>query len=538
MTSMPPLHAQPLRWFPLRYLPLLSGLLCAPLAVADSDLWGAHLDVEAKPGNKRSLGEADMFLPIAQDVRTLFFANIRTRADDLGGREGNFGLGVRRMRDKGWNLGSHVYFDRRRSSDTGFYYNQITLGLEALGPDIEWRSNAYLPVGTRRRDLGSASTAQVSGTAIQVETATSLESSLRGYDAEAGWRLPLFDSDAAQQLRVYLGGYHFSDGDVTVTGPRARIELAFEDLSWFGRGSALFMGAEAQHDAARGSRQFLSVRLRIPLGKENPSRSRLSAQARRMTTAIVRDVDVVTQRHVSRQTETATATADGRSFTVINSATTSGADLASAVAGGKSVVLLSGTFNTSSEVIVAANQTLTGSLTVTTPSGRTATVNTQAAIAAINASGAAVSIGNRGVLSNLSVSNTLDGSVAGIGVRGTIGPATIINNRITVSQNGANDVIGVDASTGGFALVSGNVITVTGSAGAGTLTAIRAFQGGATVSRNTLAVSGGTSNYSIQSSAFTNVFNAGSTGNVLISGVCNGGSLSGNVVFTDGSSCP
>jgi hypothetical protein len=350
--------------------------------------------------------------------------------------------------------------------------------------------------------------------------------------------LPIFDSEATRQLRIYLGGYYFNDGGVTVTGPRARMEFAFEDLAWFGQGSALLLGAEAQRDAARGSQQFLSVRLRIPLGSGHRSSNRLSAQARRMTAAIVRDVDVVTQRHVVHQTEAASATADGRRFSVIDSATTSGANLPAAVASSGSLVLLSGTFNTTSQVAMAANQTLTGSLTVTTASGRTATVNTNAVIAATNASGSAVAVGNHGSLSNLNISNTMDGSIVGTGVSNAFAAATITDNRITVTQNGANDAIGVNTGTPGRTILSGNIITVNGSAGAGTLTAIQAGQGTATVNGNTLTVSGGTSNVSINSSAFTNEFTAGSVGNVLISGVCSGGSLRGSVFFTDGSSCP
>ena len=190
-------------------------------AAQDAPKWGPHIDLEAKPGSKRTLGEADLFLPLSQDARSLLFANLRTRFDNHSSREGNFGLGWRQMQDSGWNLGLYGYFDRRRSPNTGYYYNQATLGAEALGQDWEFRANSYVPVGTKVHTLGTTggvSTASLSGATIQVTTSaisTEEERALKGFDAEAGWRTPLFDSEARRQLRLYLGGYRFNDGRVS-----------------------------------------------------------------------------------------------------------------------------------------------------------------------------------------------------------------------------------------------------------------------------------------------------------------------------------
>src|SRR3546814_20512086 len=75
--------------------------------------WAPHIDLEGKGGTKRSLGEADLFIPLAQDGDTLLFSSLRTRMDDNDGAEGNFGLGVRHMLETGWNLGTYAYLDRR-----------------------------------------------------------------------------------------------------------------------------------------------------------------------------------------------------------------------------------------------------------------------------------------------------------------------------------------------------------------------------------------------------------------------------------------
>jgi hypothetical protein len=72
-----------------RFAPVLVFVLAASvpdLALAQAGeakpKWGPSIDFEAKPGTKRSLGEADLFVPLWQDPTTLFFGNLRARLDD------------------------------------------------------------------------------------------------------------------------------------------------------------------------------------------------------------------------------------------------------------------------------------------------------------------------------------------------------------------------------------------------------------------------------------------------------------------------
>ncbi|MFA6021760.1 MAG: inverse autotransporter beta domain-containing protein, partial [Rhodospirillales bacterium] len=136
---------------------------------------------------------------MVQDDDTLLFASIRTRLDDEGGREGNFGLGLRHMLGDGWNLGGYGYFDRRRS-DQGNYFSQVTIGAELLGRDWDVRANAYIPVGITRREVDSLNTAELSGTSVIFRGGE--EHSLGGFDGEIGWRLPLFDAESGTNLRL------------------------------------------------------------------------------------------------------------------------------------------------------------------------------------------------------------------------------------------------------------------------------------------------------------------------------------------------
>jgi hypothetical protein len=519
------------------------------LAQGSAPKWGPHIDVEAKPGSKRSLGEADLFLPLSQDARSLLFANLRARFDNHDSREGNFGLGWRQMRDSGWNLGLYGYFDRRRSPDTGYHYNQATLGAEALGRDWEFRANGYVPVGTKARDLGTTSTASLSGASIQVTSTNREERALKGFDAEVGWRAPMFDSEARRQLRLYLGGYRFSDGGVTVEGPRARAELAMDDLNWFGRGTSLFLGLETQNDGVRGHQNFLSLRLRIPLGKERGAARPLNAQERRMTAPVMRDVDIVTRSHVaSTLVENATATAGGQTITVLNSATTAGNNLATAVAAapGGSTILLSGTFNVTggNTVVVDGGRTLrSGATTVRTASGHEAVLTTSATIAGTNVTGSTVQLVNNATLAGVTVSNAYSGSGgAAVLLAGGAGNITLLNNTITVTQSG-NNAAGALTFGGNNAnvLVNGNTITATGSGPATTMTVLgmNSVSIAATITGNTLSASGGiNNNYIVWWLANQTTLNAGSTGNVRGSGACNGTPANGSISFTNGTTCP
>lgn len=502
--------------------------------------WGPHIDVEGKAGTKRNLGEADLFIPLAQDGTTLLFTSLRTRMDDSDGLEGNFGLGLRHMLESGWNLGAYGYFDRRRT-EWDNYFSQVTLGVEALSLDWDLRANAYLPQGRRSHQVDALNTAEVSGTSVIFRGGE--ERSLSGFDAEVGWRLPFFDSEAAQQLRLYAGGYRFtSDAVPDVQGPRLRAEMVFDEVPGLWDGARLALGAEWQHDDPRGSQGFLSARLRIPLQSFGKSASRLTPMERRMADPVMRDIDIVSQSGTFGAPETATQTADGGSLTVLNSTSTSGAGLATAVtnAGNNSTVLLSGTFQTTSTVSLATGQTLTGAVTVRSASGRLATVSTGATVNGGNLA-STVQVNAGGTLSNLTVTNAFSGGTGGRAVLVADGSTnvTIANNTITATQSGANAGVALGIGQNTSVTVRGNTLTATGSGTATTMTALGANNTNTTLTvvNNTISASGGgTANNMVWVDTGTTI-NAGSTGNTRGSGVCNGTPASGSVGFTDGTAC-
>lgn len=525
--------------------------------------WGAHIDIEGKLGTERHLGEIDLFLPVAQSHRTLLFANIRARADDHDSHEGNFGLGLRHMLSSGWNVGAYGYYDRRR---TGFdhYFDQATFGVEALGRDFDFRANAYLPFGERAKDIsstaGGGSFATLVGTTIEITTLggfTREERALRGFDAEIGWRVPLWPADDTKALRLYAGMFHFDDSVIeAVSGPRLRAELTMYELPHLPDDARLTLGAEFQDDDVRGSQGFAMARLRIPLQSERRERT-LNWQERRMVDYVVRDVDIVTGTRTVQApsiVETATQTADGSVITVIDSSTTPGANLATAVtnAGANSTVILQGDFGftvaSAADVVqLEAGQTLMGAgqLHVATQSGKTAllTVSTAGRVNAAmsNFVGPAISMGTDSTLTGMTVNAVDSGgvtSVFGVQASGVSG-ATIANNAISATSSTSN-AIGLRIINGATdILVSGNTISGIRTSNGGTSLALQIIDNSsATLTGNSFDATGGAVQYGVYRGGSTAL--PGSTGNVMVNGTCEigGGSNNGTIGFTDGSTCP
>jgi hypothetical protein len=426
--------------------------------------WGAYIDLEGKVGSKRDIGEANIFIPLSQDSRTLYFANVRARLANAGDLEGSLGGGIRYMLDTGWNIGTYGFIDRRKTSYNNSY-NQATIGFEALGRHVDWRFNIYQPIGKDSTTLSASHTAVVSGGALLVSTTTQEERVLPGIDIEGGWRLPLFDEEDSRQVRVYLAGYRFAGDGATVQGTRTRVEYVMSELSERLKGAQLTIGAEYQDDNARGSQHFVGLRLRIPLGNVVSSTQRATPQERRMTAPIVRDVDVVSQ-VLSRQLapQVATATAAGQAITAISSDTTTGASLPGVVAaaGANSTVVLAGSFNTTASTVLQNGQTLIGKgvMAVTTADGRVVSVSLPGAT--INSSFAPFGAGTRATVtmtdgSTIQGMNLVSTDVAGGGVnyRGInvlgVSNARVLDNTVTLSLSntvsGSATAIGVENST-------------------------------------------------------------------------------------------
>ena len=337
----------------------------------------------------------------------------------------------------------------------------------------------------------------------------------------------------------------------TLQGPRGRLDLTFDEIPFLWEGSRFSLGAEIQHDDPRGTQSFASFRLRIPLQDfgDNP-KPRLNAIERRMTDPIIRDIDIVSQAGQFTTAEEITSTANGNTITLVSSATTSSADLATTIssAGANSTVILNGSFaNVNSRLDVQNGQTIMGAgdLNVQTPSGRTVTITTPGA--SLSGEGSSpVGFGSPSHIFNMASNSRLVGvtvstsdtqATAAVRING-VNNVEIINSTLTSNATGNTSfgiqVIGNAQNT----VIRGNTITSTSNdTFAYALSVIGSDN--LVFENNTLNISGATNNHLIFFNLNnTNLSGSGNSGNVS---TCNvgGGTNTGSISFTTATpTCP
>jgi len=274
---------------------------CEKFNTSYNKKWHGYLEFMGKPGTARSLGQADLFFPLAQDENDMTFFNVRGHVDfGSDNNEYNIGFGHRHMFDK-FILGAYGYYDHR-FTDVGSKFNQVTLGLEVLSETWDFRANGYIPENKTETILDSANVEVVRLPHDQIEaqvTGVFHEKALPGLDLEMGYKLPMAKHPGLnlfEDTRLFLGGYHFlgSGNYESITGPRIRLETRLHDIPGLGMGSRLMLGIETQYDNPRGSQTAGILSFRIPFGVgQARSSSPLKGLDRRMMESVVRDVDIV-----------------------------------------------------------------------------------------------------------------------------------------------------------------------------------------------------------------------------------------------------
>jgi len=247
----------------------------------------------------RSFGDVDIFLPLWQDQGSLLFGDLRGTFSAQPTEEGNFGLGYRTQISPEWILGGYGYFDIANSANDNLFY-QVTLGIELKSVDWDFRVNGYIPINPDGGNIKNNSnpSIHISGNTIQMQTESQGEKALYGFDGEVGWRVPLFPADGDFDVRLYAGGYYFTNSDVdTIAGPRGRIEARLYDIDFLGLQSRLTAQGVVQWDSPRGVQGFGGLELRIPLGAITGAPGpKLNPLDRRMVDRVQRDVDIVTEK--------------------------------------------------------------------------------------------------------------------------------------------------------------------------------------------------------------------------------------------------
>ncbi len=400
---------------------LMALQMSTPSLAQDAPKWEGHIEAEGKISNERSIGEGSVFIPVWQDDTSMLFTDIRGKFDNKDSEEINLGLGYRRQINNNWILGGYAFYDRRNSGNDNTFH-QATIGVEAMSEDLEFRINGYIPESTEE-DVGSAtSTASMNAGNFQIQSyGAPKERALPGVDIEVGKGFYLPEN---WEVWAYAGGYHFdASGYEDVTGPRGRIELSKN----FDNGMRFTAGLESQTDDVRGGQTFGIARLRMPFsafggGDKTPSRN-LSKLDQRMTTRIIRDVDIVSgeQQGDLLNTEAATFELDNgtkvSSFTTIDATGNIAADVTAA--GANSLIVIdgsAGTINTGSTITTQTEQALIGggaTITVAGTSGTTASLTLPGSRPVINGTNAGLDVirlqqeSNR--LQNLTIQGGNDG---------------------------------------------------------------------------------------------------------------------------------
>src|SRR5690242_1546682 len=266
--------------------------------------WSPWLELGGMVGT-RSFGDVDIFLPLWQDQGSLLFGDLRGTFSAQPTEEGNFGLGYRTQISPEWILGGYGYFDIANSPNDNLFY-QVTLGVELKSVDWDFRLNGYIPINPDGGNIKNNSnpSIHISGNTIQMQTESQGEKALYGFDGEVGWRVPLFPADGDFDVRVYAGGYYFTNSDVDViAGPRGRIEARLYDIDFLGLQSRLTAQGVVQWDSPRGVQGFGGLELRIPLGAITGTPGpKLNPLDRRMVDRVQRDVDIVTEKTQKQKT--------------------------------------------------------------------------------------------------------------------------------------------------------------------------------------------------------------------------------------------
>ncbi|WP_197996122.1 right-handed parallel beta-helix repeat-containing protein [Gimesia panareensis] len=309
-------------------------------------LYRAYFDFTGSAGGYRDVGQGLLFVPLAQDEESLFFADLRGNIFNDSSAEGNFGLAYRKMVNDEWIAGMYGFYDVRRSNYNNMF-RQGSFGLELMSIEWDFRVNGYIP-GQGPQRVDPLSTAYLSGNNVVMRAGE--ERAYWGTDFEVGRLLKTFyQMKVDAELRGYVGGYYFDNNAPNfekMTGPRARVEFRMFDLPFLGNGSRVVLAGQYQHDDLRGSQGEGLLTVRIPLPGNGDSR-KLTRFQRRMVNPIQRDIDIVLNQAQAPE-ECARLQLNGQELKNITfiDANTPNAEAVFNAAGSNSVVLFDGSAGT------------------------------------------------------------------------------------------------------------------------------------------------------------------------------------------------
>jgi hypothetical protein len=254
---------------------------------------------ESKFGIKRNILDHKLLIPIYQNQEgeQLLFSDLRGRFDNLGASEYNAAIGYRKLikdtvilDQKQWIIGVYGSLDRLLSKYHHVFL-QAMFGAELLSDDYDFRGNIYLPQNKELLVESLSYIPQLNNSKLGISYVK--EKPLKGADVEFGYKLPL----NFVQSKLFAGGYYFKgEGYPSISGPRMRAEFSFDhdNIKFLPKALNLVFGLEYQYDQTRGRQIFGVAKFSYKFGVSNNHSHQLK---NRMTDFIIRDVDIVTNKH-------------------------------------------------------------------------------------------------------------------------------------------------------------------------------------------------------------------------------------------------
>lgn len=257
------------------------------LCIKHAAAYKPNVELDLKFGNNRNIVRIGTLFPVWNNNSQLLFTSLFIMGNTSKSIEGNFGLGIRRYANQQIILGGYGFYDIRRLVNSSKKAHQITIGVELLSAKFEMRINGYLPISESTVTIKNISTSiNRNFNAAQGKTTQSILTNrivdfiLRGYDIEAGYKLPI-----SVEANVFAGFYHFFRENISFLGPRGRIECKL--LPW------LAAQLEASYDKERNFNGYVGLKLQYKFSKNYKNKTGLS---NKMTQLPVRDIDIMTSR--------------------------------------------------------------------------------------------------------------------------------------------------------------------------------------------------------------------------------------------------
>lgn len=214
-------------------------------------------------GRQESISPIE-FMPYLLVDEHMFFTDFRGFLSNRAQGGGSLGAGYRYLDEPAhaW-YGASFWYDIDNS--TGYHFQDIGISLEAMIHRVELRGNFYGPVGPDQRLLSRVnSNARFNANQLLFDSSTLTGTAMMGFDVETGYSLPVDLQGVNDQLRGFVGYYHFTGSGVDdINGVKVRAEL---DMS-----STVTTTVQFTHDKTFGSRVMAGMQFNLPWGNKNPA---------------------------------------------------------------------------------------------------------------------------------------------------------------------------------------------------------------------------------------------------------------------------